>query len=101
MYRRVRRRIFALIRVACAAFAMAAAGAHAQTCTVSMTSVAFGNVDVLAGAAVDTTATLTVSCAGGAAGGQRVCVSIGAGSAGDATSRILNGPGGSTARYEL
>jgi spore coat protein U-like protein len=101
MYRHVRRRIFALIRMACAAFAMAAASAHAQTCTVSMTAVAFGNVDVLTGAAADTTATLTVSCSGGGASGQRVCISLGAGSAGDSTSRILNGPGGGTARYEL
>jgi spore coat protein U-like protein len=71
------------------------------TCTISATTVSFGNVDVLAGAAVDTTATITVSCSGGAGTGQRLCISIGAGSAGDATSRQLGGPGGATLRYDL
>lgn len=71
------------------------------TCTISATTVNFGNVDVLAGAAVDTTATITVSCSGGAGTGQRLCISIGAGSAGDATSRQLVGPGGATLRYDL
>jgi spore coat protein U-like protein len=71
------------------------------TCTVSATTIAFGNVDVLAGTAVDTTATITLSCSGGAGTGQRLCINIGAGSAGDATSRQLVGPGGATLRYDL
>src|SRR5262245_23636953 len=100
MHRFLRRRMFAWIGAACAAFIMPA-GAFAQTCTVSMTAVAFGNVNVLPGAAVDTTSTLTVTCSGGTGGGQRICISIGAGSAGDSTSRLLNGPSSSTARYEL
>src|ERR1043166_7257119 len=70
------------------------------TCAISATTISFGNVDVLAGAAVDTTATLTVSCSGGGSG-QRLCISIGAGSAGDATSRQLVGSGGATLRYDL
>jgi spore coat protein U-like protein len=73
----------------------------AQTCTVSMGSMAFGNVNTLAGAAVDTTATMTIICSGGQNTGQRLCVSIGAGSASDATSRKMTGPGGNTARYDL
>src|SRR5919198_4310898 len=100
MHRWLRRRSFALPRAAFA-LCVVAAGAQAQPCTVSMTAVAFGSVDVLTGAAADTTATLSVSCSGGAAGGQRVCISLGAGSAGDSTSRILNGPSGATARYDL
>jgi spore coat protein U-like protein len=78
--------------------------AFAQTCTVSDTVMAFGtNVDVLSGTAVDTTSTLTVICSGGSggAGGQRICVNIGAGSASDATSRQLTGPGGNKARFDL
>jgi len=78
--------------------------ASAQTCTVSDTVMAFGtNVDVLAGAAVDTTSTLTVTCSGGSggAGGQRICINIGAGSASDATSRQLTGPSGNKARFDL
>src|SRR5215831_4122319 len=73
---------------------------HAQTCTVSMTNVAFGTINVLPGTAVDTTATVTVTCSGGS-GQQRVCVSIGCGSACDSTSRKMTGPSSSTARYDL
>ena len=62
---------------------------------------AFGNVNTLIGSAVDITATMTLTCSGGSGGGQRICISIGAGSASDATSRKMTGPGGSTARYDL
>jgi spore coat protein U-like protein len=72
----------------------------AQTCTVSMTDVAFGTVNVLPGTAVNTTATITVTCSGGS-GAQRVCINIGCGSACDSTSRQMTGPGGATARYDL
>jgi spore coat protein U-like protein len=72
----------------------------AQACTVSMTSVAFGTVNVLPGTAVNTTATITVTCSGGS-GNQRVCINIGCGSACDSTSREMGGPSGSTARYDL
>jgi spore coat protein U-like protein len=75
-----------------------------STCTVGMTNVNFGSsVDVLPGTVVDTTATLTVSCTGGSPPGRttRACVSIGVGSSGDATSRIMTGPGGATLRYDL
>jgi spore coat protein U-like protein len=79
---------------------LAATQADAQSCTVSLTSVAFGTVNVLPGAAVDTTPTVTVSCSGG---GQavRACVNITCGSACDSTSRQLNGPTSHTARYDL
>lgn len=73
---------------------------HAQSCTVSMTNVAFGTINVLPGTAVDTTATVTVTCSGGS-GSQRVCVNIGCGSACDSTSRMMTGPSSSTARYDL
>jgi spore coat protein U-like protein len=75
----------------------------AQTCTVSMTTMAFGTVDVLSGNAVDGTATITLVCSGGSgsAGGQRICISIGAGSANDATSRQLTGPSSNKARFDL
>jgi spore coat protein U-like protein len=77
------------------------AGAQAQTCTVSMPAMAFGSVNVLPGTAVDTTTTLTVTCSNGQAVGQRICISIGAGSASDATSRQMTGPGANKARYDL
>jgi spore coat protein U-like protein len=77
------------------------AGALAQTCTVSMPAISFGSVNVLSGAAVNTTSTVTVTCSGGTSAGQRVCISIGAGSASDSTSRKLTGPSSNTARYDL
>jgi spore coat protein U-like protein len=76
------------------------AGAQAQTCTVSMPAMAFGNVNVLPGTAVDTTTTLTVTCTSGFSVGQRICISIGAGSASDATSRQMTA-GANKARYDL
>jgi spore coat protein U-like protein len=66
-----------------------------------MPAVAFGNVNVLPGTAVDTTSTVTVTCSGGTSAGSRVCINIGAGSASDATSRKMTGSGSNTARYDL
>ncbi|HEX3116195.1 MAG TPA: spore coat U domain-containing protein [Bradyrhizobium sp.] len=79
------------------------AEAASPVCTVSMPTMAFGSVSVLNGAAVDTTSTITVNCSGGSggAGGERVCISIGAGSANDATSRLLTGPASNNARFDL
>jgi spore coat protein U-like protein len=74
--------------------------ASAQTCTVSMGNMAFGSVNTLVGTAVDTTATMTIICSGGLNTGQRLCISIGAGSASDATSRKM-ASGSNTARYDL
>jgi spore coat protein U-like protein len=78
-----------------------ATSANAQNCTVSMPAMAFGNVNVLAGAAVNTTSTITVTCTGGSAAGQRLCISMGVGSAGDATSREMTGPTAALLRYDL
>jgi spore coat protein U-like protein len=83
------------------ALLMCSSHAFAQTCTVSMGSMAFSSVNTLAGAAVDSTATMTITCSGGTGSGERVCISIGAGSASDATSRKMTGPSSNTARYDL
>ena len=72
-----------------------------QTCTVSMPAIAFGTVDVLPGAAVDVTSTITVVCSGGSAIGQRICISLDAGSANDGTSRQLIGPAGARTRFDI
>ena len=54
--------------------------AAAITCTASMTNVAFGSVNVLPGAAVDTTATETITCSGATANTTyRFCTDIGKG----------------------
>lgn len=74
----------------------------AQTCSVSsMPTVAFGNVDVTGGSPVDTTTTVTVTCSGYGGAGARVCISIGMGSVGDATSRQLLAASGDKLRYDL
>ena len=44
---------------------MISSASLAQTCSVSMGSMAFGNVNTLIGSAVNTTATMTISCSGG------------------------------------
>jgi spore coat protein U-like protein len=79
---------------------LVATQADAQSCSFSMTSVAFGSVNVLPGAAVDTTATVTVTCQGGSQA-VTACVNIACGSACDSTSRQMAGPSSQTARYDL
>lgn len=71
-------------------------------CTVAVTNIAFGNVDVSAGAAVDSTATITLNCTETPLNTPvRMCVSIDGGSAWDATSRQMNGPSTPQLRYQL
>jgi len=99
MRRFLHQRIYAFGRVLMFLLA-ASAAAQAQTCTVSMPAMAFGSVNVLPGTAVDTTTTLTVTCSGGSGNTRRICISIGAGSANDATSRQMTS-GTNKARYDL
>lgn len=65
-----------------------------------MGNMVFGSINTLTGTAVDTAATMTVTCSGGQNQGQRLCISIDAGSASDATSRKMTS-GANTARYDL
>ncbi|RVL93135.1 Csu type fimbrial protein [Sinorhizobium meliloti] len=72
-----------LISFLLAYIVFATAQAIAQSCSFSVTSVNFGNVDTLAGAAVDTTGTVNISCDGGALGANfRICLNLNAGSGG-------------------
>lgn len=60
---------------------------YAQTCSATISSISYGSsVDVLPGAAVDTTGTLTVSCTGTAGRSVRICANLGR--------RNPNAPGG-------
>jgi spore coat protein U-like protein len=79
---------------------MAAPEARAQTCSISVTPLNFGSVDVIANAAVDTTATATVTCT--ALAPVRVCINIGPGGAGatNAANRNLAN-GGNVLNYGL
>src|SRR5271166_5712776 len=74
--------------------------ASAYICSMTATNVVFGSVNVLAGAAVDVTATLNLSCSAAPKNKNvRNCVSIDGGSAHDATSREMVGPG--SLRFQL
>jgi spore coat protein U-like protein len=73
----------------------------AASCSISMQNVAFGSVDVTPGTAVDTTATLQVTCSGSPPMGERLCINLGAAAADDATSRQMTGPSSATLRYDL
>ncbi len=77
--------------------------ALSQTCSRVGPTLVFGNVDVLPGAASDSTAPLTISCSGGSPSNNitRNCASIPGGSQSDGTSRRMVGPGGNYLRYEI
>lgn len=61
---------------------LAPVAANAANCTFSVTNANFGNVDVLAGSPVDTTATLNINCTSVVSGFVRVCPNLNAGSEG-------------------
>ena len=75
--------------------------ALAYSCSVSVTSLAFGNVDVLSGSAIASTAALSISCSGAPANALRMCININGGTASDSTSRQMSGPGSNQLRYQL
>jgi len=56
--------------------------ASAASCSFSISTLDFGTVDTLSGAAVDATATLSINCTNVVLGHVRVCPNIGAGSGG-------------------
>ena len=76
--------------------------ARAATCSFTVTNVAFGSVDVTANAAVDTTATVSITCSGLALLTVQVCVNLGAGSGGatNAANRFMKS-GANQLRYSL
>jgi spore coat protein U-like protein len=77
--------------------------ARAATCSFTVATVAIGSVDVTANAAVNTTATVSVTCSSLLAlGGFNVCVNLGAGSGGatNAANRFMLS-GANTLTYGL
>jgi spore coat protein U-like protein len=64
--------------------------AQAQSCTVTNASGSYGNVDVLSGAAADSTSTFTVTCSGKKNNTVRLCIEMAAGSSTDAGKRALS-----------
>ena len=73
----------------------------AISCSMSVSSVNFGNIDVTSGSAVSTSGTLSLNCTGASTvNPNRMCVDIDGGSSSDATSRIMLS-GGNQLRYQL
>ncbi|BAT59090.1 spore Coat Protein U domain protein [Variibacter gotjawalensis] len=86
------RRIAMLVGVVLALCFIAAPIAQAQSCSVSITNVAFGDVDVTLNTVIDVQATVSVTCS--TLLGVRVCIDIGAGTGGGtnaANRRMING----------
>jgi len=82
--------------------ALLPAPAAAQSCSLSITPLAFGNIDVTANAQIDASATATVSCTGLALSTVGVCLDLGPGSGGgsSAANRLLVN-GANQLRYGL
>ncbi len=90
--------IAAVLLLVCMQTSRSYAGANPH-CTVMMTNVNFGSV-TLSASPIDTTGTLSIICPVEGGPDQFACVSIEAGSSGDATSRkMLNGT--DAIRYDL
>jgi spore coat protein U-like protein len=82
---------------------LSAAAARAQSCTGTVSDVNFGAPDLLAGTAVDVTATLSVNCTGLVGSfTHQVCLSLGTGSGGRTSPwRLMSGPTATQLRYNL
>jgi spore coat protein U-like protein len=81
--------ILPIIAAVCAAV-FVSSPAHAQSCTVTNASGSYGNVNVLAGTATDSTSTFTVSCTGNTNATVRLCIELSAGSPIDGSKRALS-----------
>jgi spore coat protein U-like protein len=69
---------------------LACSAALAQSCTLTNASGSYGNVDVLSGAADNSTSTFTVTCTGKKSNTVRLCLEMSAGSPTDAGKRALS-----------
>ena len=94
---RKRTLLFALLLQIAASFS-----AGAQSCSVTSASGNYGSVDILAGGAVDTTSTFTVTCSGCALGCTvNACVQFNQGAPNSSSSVRSLGSGANTAIHEL
>lgn len=93
-------RLFALLLLL--QLAAAQQPAVAQSCTLSVSALSYGPVDVTANAVIDMTASVNVACTGLPAQLVGICIEIGPGSGGatDAGSRFMAN-GANTLRYGL
>lgn len=89
-----------ILAVLFALLAMPALG-YAQTCTITPSNIAFGTVDVLLGAAVDVTATVTVRCTGTANRTVKVCLNMGDPNGGTVGGNRIAISGANTMSYQI
>lgn len=76
--------------------------AHALTCSYSVSTLNFGSVNVLSGGAVDSTATMGITCSGGTPLERvRLCPNLGAGSGGSTTAARQMASGTSKLNFQL
>src|SRR5262249_58043635 len=64
--------------------------AHAQSCSITPASGSFGTINVLSGAAIDSSSTFSVSCTGNRNQTIRLCIEFGGGSPTDNGQRALS-----------
>ncbi|WP_321954748.1 Csu type fimbrial protein [Paraburkholderia bannensis] len=74
--------------------------ALAQTCSFTVSNVAFGSISTITGSPVDANGTLSANCSGYSTSMVRLCVSLGIPS-GNFNPRTLNGPSGATLAYNI
>jgi spore coat protein U-like protein len=97
-----RRGSIAAIWLVLAAMMMLPSGANAQSCSVTAASGNYGSVDVLSGAAIDTTSSFTVTCSGCPLGcTYNACIQFDQGSPNSNASTRFMGSGVNTIQHEL
>jgi spore coat protein U-like protein len=75
--------------------------ASAQSCSFTISNMAFGNIDTLSATPTDVTATLGISCTGVTLTTVRICSSIGAGSGGATATQRRMSSGTALLNYQL
>lgn len=86
----IRRLPILILTLALTICCMAKPATAAISCTISMTNVAFGSLNVLPGSAVNTTSTATITCSGATANTTyRFCTDIGSGADVSSTQRRM------------
>jgi spore coat protein U-like protein len=76
-------------------------GAHAQTCSLSVSNINFGAVDTLSGGNVDTSATANINCTGLLLTTIRLCPNLGSGTGGLTESNRQMLSGANVLTYQL
>ncbi|WFR99188.1 Csu type fimbrial protein [Rhizobium tumorigenes] len=84
-------------------FTLAAMPANAQSCTVTMANLNFGTVNLLGGASVDSSTTVSINCSNtlNVSTNVRVCINVGGGSGGMVGGARTMANGANLLQYQL